>query len=222
MRILVIEDEKKIASFIRRGLKEEKFTVDIAYTGEEGLYLAEMNPYNLILLDIKLPDKDGFAICKELRNKKISTPILMLTARGAVHDRVTGLNAGADDYLSKPFAFGELLARIHALLRRERADKNNTLKVADLKLDMLSHEVQRGQKTIVLSNKEYTLLQYLMLHANQVVTRTMIAEHVWNEEFDSFTNVIDVYVKYLRNKIDTPPKKKLIHTVHGAGYMLKG
>lgn len=221
MRVLVIEDESQIASFIKRGLKEEKFVVDIASNGEDGLHLAKENPYDVVLLDVMLPDMDGFTICKELRSKKVVTPIIMLTARNAVHDRITGLNGGADDYLSKPFAFAELLARIRALLRRQRTEKNDVLKVDDLELNMMTHEVRRGKKPIILNNKEYTLLQYLMLHANQVVSRTMISEHVWNEEFNNFTNVIDVYIKYLRNKIDKGPGKKLIHTIRGAGYILK-
>ncbi len=221
MRILVIEDEKRIAGFIQRGLKEEKFVVDVANTGEEGLFLAEINPYDLILLDIMLPDKDGILICKELRKNKINAPILMLTARNAVHDRISGLNSGADDYLSKPFAFAELVARIRALLRRQMPEKQSVLTIADLELNMLTQEVRRAQKEIPLTHKEYTLLQYLMLHTNQVVSRTMISEHVWNEAFNNFTNVIDVYIKYLRNKIDKDHKKKLLHTIRGSGYILK-
>lgn len=221
MRILVIEDEKRIAGFIQRGLKEEKFVVDVANTGEEGLFLAGINPYDLILLDIMLPDKDGILICKELRKNKINAPILMLTARNAVHDRISGLNSGADDYLSKPFAFAELVARIRALLRRQMPEKQSVLTIADLELNMLTQEVRRAQKEIPLTHKEYTLLQYLMLHTNQVVSRTMISEHVWNETFNNFTNVIDVYIKYLRNKIDKGHKKKLLHTIRGSGYILK-
>jgi len=221
MRILIIEDEEKIVSFIKRGLKEEKFVVDSALTGEEGIYLAEVNPYDLIILDIGLPDKDGTRVCKELRDKKIATPILMLTARNAVHDRITGLNMGADDYLSKPFAFAELVARIRALLRRQDKEKVTVLKIDDLQLNMLSQEVHRGKKLINLSTKEFTLLQYMMRHANQVVTRTMISEHVWEEDSKNYSNVIDVYVKYLRNKIDKGYKRKLIHTIRGSGYILK-
>lgn len=221
MRILVIEDEKRIAGFIQRGLKEEKFVVDVANTGEEGLFLAGINPYDLILLDIMLPDKDGILICKELRKNKINAPILMLTARNAVHDRISGLNSGADDYLSKPFAFAELVARIRALLRRQMPEKQSVLTIADLELNMLTQEVRRARKEIPLTHKEYTLLQYLMLHTNQVVSRTMISEHVWNETFNNFTNVIDVYIKYLRNKIDKGHEKKLLHTIRGSGYILK-
>lgn len=221
MRTLIIEDEVNIANFIKRGLKEEKFVVDTTGTAEEGLYLAKENVYDIILLDIMLPDKDGFAVCKILRDKKINTPILMLTARNDVHDRISGLNAGADDYLSKPFAFGELLARVRALLRRGRTQQTDILKVGDLELNMLTHEVVRNKKPVILSNKEYMLLQYFMVHANQLVTRKMISEHVWSEEFNEFTNVIDVYVKYLRNKIDVGKRKQLIHTIRGAGYILK-
>jgi len=216
-----VEDEKKIANFIERGLKEEHYIVDIAYDGEKGLFLAEINAYDLIILDIMLPFKDGLSICRELRSKKIATPILMLTARDRVEDKVLGLDLGADDYLAKPFEFEELLARVRALLRRKETDKSTILKIADLELDQLTHKVKRAGREISLTSKEYTLLEYLMLNANQVVTRTMISEHVWNEDFDSFTNVIDVYIKYLRNKIDKDFKRQLIHTIRGTGYTLK-
>ena len=221
MRILLIEDEKKISSFIERGLKEKHFTVDTAFDGEEGLYMADINPYDLIILDLMLPKKDGIAVCKEIRQKKINTPILMLTARDAVRDKVFGLDAGADDYLGKPFSFHELMARVRALLRRHREEKIDRLKIADLELNMLNHEVTRGGEPIVLKNKEYSILEYLMLHKNQIVTRTMISEHVWEENFSSMTNIIDVHVKYLRDKVDKGAKKPLIHTVRGAGYIIK-
>jgi heavy metal response regulator len=221
MRILLIEDETKIAGFIQRGLKEQKFAVDVAHNGEEGLFLAEINPYDLILLDIMLPKVDGFSICKQLRAKRNSTPILMLTARDAVHDKISGLNAGADDYLSKPFAFGELLARVRALLRRPQEKQPSHLKFADLELDTLTHEIKRAGKPISLTSKEYTLLEYLMVHAGEIVTRTMISEHVWEENFHSLSNVIDVHIKYLRDKIDKGFKKKLLHTIRGTGYILK-
>lgn len=216
-----MEDEKKIASFIERGLKEEHYSVDVAYDGENGLFLAETAPYDLIILDIMLPKKDGISLCRELRSKKIDVPILMLTAKDKVGDKVLGLDGGADDYLTKPFSFEEFLARIRALLRRKRIDKTTLLKISDLELDQLTHRVNRAGKEIALTSKEYALLEYLMLHANQVITRTMISEHVWNEDFDSFTNVIDVYVNYLRNKIDKNFKKQLIHTIRGTGYMLR-
>jgi len=209
MRILLVEDEKNMASFIKRGLEEERYVVDVAPNGEKALFLAETNPYDLIILDVMLPDTTGFSICKDLRSKKIDTFILMLTARDDVQDKVLGLKTGADDYLSKPFDFDELLARIGALLRRKRLDKNPVLKVGDLELNQLTHKVTRAKKEITLTSKEYSLLEYLMLHAGQVVTRTAISEHVWNEDFDSFTNVIDVFINRLRNKVDRDFKKSL-------------
>lgn len=221
MRMLLVEDEKKIANFIERGLKEENYVVDVVYDGEKALFLAEINPYDLIVLDIMLPGKDGITVCRELRSKKIDVPVLMLTAKDRLGDKVLGLDAGADDYLTKPFAFEEFLARVRALLRRERIDKTTTLKVADLELDQLTHKVKRAGKEIILTSREYALLEYLMLNAHQVVTRTMISEHVWHEDFDSFTNVIDVYINYLRNKIDQGFKKQLINTLRGRGYTLK-
>ena len=220
MRILLIEDEKRIASFIKRGLKEEHYTVDVAYTGEKGLFLADTSRYDLIILDIMLPGKDGIIVCREIRSRKIDVPILFLSAKGGLNDKIFGLDAGADDYLPKPFAFEELLARIRALLRRKRENKTNTLNADDLTLDQLSHTVKRAGKEIFLTSKEYSLLEYLMLNVEHVVTRTMISEHVWNEDFDSFSNVIDVYVKYLRNKIDKGFKKQLLHSIRGTGYML--
>lgn len=221
MRILVVEDEKKIASFIQRGLSEQHYTVDVAYDGDEGLYLAEINPYDLIILDIMLPGKDGFAICRELREQNNDVPILMLTARDDVSDKIYGLDSGADDYLTKPFAFGEFLARVRVLLRRNRTGKTTTLKVADLELDQLTHTVTRAGENIELTATEYALLEYLMIHAGQVVTRTMISEHVWNQDFDSYSNVINVYVNYVRKKVDAGFSRKLIHSVRGRGYMIK-
>ncbi|MBU0634450.1 MAG: response regulator transcription factor [Candidatus Omnitrophica bacterium] len=221
MRILLVEDEKRLATGIARGLKDERYVVDIAHDGENALFLAETNIYDLIILDLMLPKKDGLSVCKELRNKKMNVPILMLTAKDTLKDKVLGLEAGADDYLTKPFAFAEFLARVAALLRRNRQDKTTALKVADLILDQLSHKVSRGGKEITLTAKEYALLEYLMLHSGQVVSRTMISEHVWHEDFDSLTNFVDVYINYLRNKIDKAAKKKLIRTIHGAGYMIK-
>ncbi|OGW74627.1 MAG: DNA-binding response regulator [Omnitrophica bacterium RBG_13_46_9] len=221
MRILLVEDERKIANFIERGLKEEHYAVDVASNGEKAIFMNDVNPYDLIILDIILPGRDGLSVCKELRDKKIDTPILMLTARGNTGDKVSGLDSGADDYLTKPFSFEELLARIRALLRRNRINKTTIIKAADLEIDQLTHKVKRAGKEIALTSKEYALLEYFMLHVNQVVTRTMISEHVWNEDFDSFTNVIDVYVNHLRNKIDSDFKNKLIHTIRGTGYILK-
>src|SRR5580704_990945 len=221
MRILVVEDEKRIADFIARGLKEEHYAVDIAYDGEQGLYLAEINPYDLMIFDIMLPKYEGVDMCRQLRAKKVNTPILMLTARAAVRDKVTGLNAGADDYLTKPFSFEELLARVKVLLRRPTTNKTSVLKVADLELNQLNHEVKRTGKQMVLTAKEFALLEYLMLNSGQVISRSMISEHVWNEQFDSMTNVIDVHIRNLRNKIDSGSNKKLIHTLRGSGYILK-
>lgn len=222
MKILLVEDEKRIANFIERGLKEKKYVVDVASDGEKGLFMSEVNIYDLIILDIMLPAKDGISICRELRRRKIDVPILILTARDAVRDKVLGLDSGADDYLTKPFAFEELLARIRVLLRRKEGAKTTILKVADLELNQLTHEVTRAGKTIDLTSKEYTLLEYLMINANHIVTRTMISEHVWNESFDSFTNIIDVYINFLRSKIDKDFQKELIHTIRGTGYVLKG
>jgi len=221
MRILLVEDEKRMASFIRRGLEEERYVVDVAPDGEKALFLAGANPYDLIILDVMLPDTTGFAVCKDLREKKIDTFILMLTARDDVKDKVFGLESGADDYLCKPFDFEELLARVAALLRRKRLDKNPIIKVADLELNQLTHKVARAKKDINLTGKEYSLLEYLMLHANEVVTRTAISEHVWNEDFDSLTNVIDVFINRVRNKVDRDFKKKLLHSLRGTGYIFK-
>jgi heavy metal response regulator len=220
MRILVIEDEKKIASFIKRGLKEEGHMVDVAYDGEEGYQLSGENDYDMILLDIMLPKRDGISLCRQLRDDGVTTPVLMLTAKDSIQDKVTGLDSGADDYLTKPFAFEELLARIRALMRK-RSPQVTKLQVGDLVLDLISHRVTRAEKEILLTMKEYSLLEYLMRNAGTVVTRTMITEHVWDIDFDTSTNIIDVYINYLRNKIDSGQQKKLIHTVRGRGYLLK-
>jgi heavy metal response regulator len=222
MRILVIEDEQKVANFIKQGLKEEGYSVDVACDGEEGYLLAKDNEYDVIILDIMLPKMDGITLCKKLRAEKIFTPILMLTAKDSVKDKVTGLDSGANDYLTKPFSFEELLARIRVLLRKYRTATPTKLKVDDLVLDLLTHKVSRAGKEIPLTNKEYALLEYLMRNVGSIVTRTMISEHVWDINFDTFTNVIDVYVNYSRNKIDKGYKKKLIHTIRGRGYMIKG
>ncbi len=221
MRILVVEDEKKIADFIRRGLREEGYAVDAAYDGEEGLFLARTNDYDLVLLDLMLPKLDGLTLCKKLKEAKVKARVIMLTAKGTVKDKVLGLDSGADDYLTKPFAFEELLARIRAILRKNEAQAPTKLKLADLELDLLTHKVARGSKEIELTTKEYSLLEYLMRNEGIIVTRTMISEHVWDIDFDTFTNVIDVYINYLRNKVDSGFRKKLIHTVRGRGYILK-
>jgi len=220
MRILVVEDEKKIASFIRRGLKEEGYAVDVALDGEEGYRLICENDYDVILLDLMLPKLDGLTLCRQVRQDGVQTPIIMLTAKSAVADKVTGLDAGANDYLTKPFAFEELLARIRVVLR-PMGQPPTKLQVADLSLDLLTHTVTRNGREIPLSAKEFALLEYLMRNAGTVVSRTMIYEHVWDIDFDTSTNVIDVYINYLRNKIDAGFEKKLIHTVRGRGYMLK-
>ena len=224
MRILVVEDEKKIADFIKRGLKEEGYAVDAAYDGEEGLFLATTQEYDLIVLDLMLPKIDGLTLCRKLREaecpKVTRPPILMLTAKDTVKDKVLGLDAGADDYLTKPFAFEEFLARVRALLRKHEAGAPTKLTVGDLALDLVTHKVSRAGKEIELTGKEYALLEYLMRNAGSVVTRTMISEHVWDMNFESFTNVIDVYVNYLRKKIDRGHGKKLIQTVRGRGYIL--
>jgi len=221
MRILVVEDEKKVLSFIKRGLEEEKYEVDTAMDGEEGLKLAVDKPYDLIVLDWMLPKKDGLTMLKELRSKKAMIPVLMLTAKDSVEDIVAGLDSGSDDYLTKPFAFAELLARVRALLRRAELERGAEIHFADLRLDPVTHKVWRKDKEIILTAKEYGLLEYFMRNPNQVVTRTMIADHVWDYTFDSFTNIIDVYVNYLRKKIDRGSEKKLLHTVRGVGYIFK-
>ncbi len=220
-RILVVEDEKKVASFIKRGLEEEDFTVDVAVDGEEGLELATGKRYDLILMDLMLPKKDGLEVIRELRQQEIFTPVLCLTAKDTIEDIVSGLDSGSDDYLTKPFAFAELLARVRALLRRGSQDRGAELVYADLRLDPVTHKVWRADREIDLTAKEYALLEYFMRNAEQVLTRTMIAEHVWDYTFDSFTNIIDVYVNYLRKKIDRDYEKKLIHTVRGVGYVLR-
>lgn len=220
MRLLVVEDEKKVASFVKKGLEEEGYAVDVSYDGEDGERLAETNPYDLVIMDIMLPKKDGLSILKELRGKGINTPILLLTARGTVEDKVTGLNAGADDYLAKPFMFSELLARVRSLLRRG-GERSPVLKFSDLSMDTVSRRVTRSGSDITLTGKEYSLLEFFLRRPNQVLTRTMIWEHVWESDFNTATNVIDVYVKHLRNKIDKDFEKKLIHTVWGVGYILK-
>lgn len=220
MRVLVVEDELKIAAFIRKGLQEEYYAVDIAQDGEAGLECAVSVEYDLIILDISLPGLDGLSVCRELRRVCIETPVLMLTARDTVDDRVTGLDSGADDYLVKPFSFKELLARMRALSRRPPAVQDNVLQLADLQVDTMSHTVKRDSRPIELSPKEFSLLEFLLRHVNRVVTRTSIAEHVWDEEFYSESNVVDVYIRNLRRKIDDEYSLKLIHTVRGLGYKM--
>ena len=221
MTILVVEDEVKITRFIKKGLEMEHYTIDIAYDGQEALEKAEINNYDLIVLDIMLPKIDGLEVCKKLRANKVDTPIIMLTAKDTVEDRIKGLDAGADDYLIKPFAFGELIARIRALLRREKIVKSTKLQISDLTLDPATHEVHRGGKEIPLSSKEYRLLDYMMRRPGHVCTRTMIGEHIWGYNFTDDSNVIDVYISYLRKKIDSGFRDKLIHTVRDVGYKVQ-
>jgi len=221
MRVLVVDDDRRLCNIIKRGLIEESYAVDIAFDGEEGEYLAEVNSYDLIILDIMMPGKNGIEVCRSLRAKNINTPIMMLTAKDAVEDRVKGLDAGADDYLIKPFAFSELLARVRALLRRESTTKSSELKINDLILNTRTRELRRGDKIIDLTTKEYTILEYLMRHPNVVVTRTMIEEHAWDYDFDSLSNLIDVYIRRLRSKINDDKEENIIQTVRGAGYRMR-
>ena len=220
MRILLVEDEARIADFITRGLSEQGYAVDVASDGDEALQWADVAELDVIILDVMLPGLDGIGVCRSLRGSGVRTPILMLTARDAVEDRVKGLDSGADDYLVKPFAFTELLARIRALLRREPVVAGNVLQVGDLRFDTTTLEVSRQGAAIELTSKECRLLEYMMRHPNQVLTRTMIAEHVWNYDFDAATNVIDVHIRNLRRKIDDSFPIRLIQTVRGAGYRI--
>jgi DNA-binding response OmpR family regulator len=220
MHVLLVEDESKIADFITRGLSEQGHAVDVASDGYEALYWNEVAKFDVIILDVMLPDIDGVEVCRILRSKGSSTPILMLTAKGTVEDRIAGLDSGADDYLVKPFAFAELLARLRALMRRGPALLGSVLQIGDLTMDTAALEVSRQGIVIYLTTKECRLLEYLMRHPNQVLTRTMIAEHVWNYGFDNATNVIDVHMRNLRRKIDEPFPVKLIQTVRGAGYKM--
>jgi heavy metal response regulator len=221
MRLLVVEDEKKVASFIKKGLEEEGYAVDLAADGETGLVMGLDGIYDLIVLDVNLPAMDGLQVLRELRQKQMKAPVILLTVRTSVEDKVTGLDTGADDYLTKPFAFEELLARVRALLRRGSETGSPLLQVADLTLDPATRLVYRGDENIELTAKEFALLDYFMRHPGRVLTRTMIAEHVWDYDFDPMTNVIDVYVNYLRKKIDAGRDLKLIHTVRGVGYVMK-
>ena len=220
MRILIVEDERQIATFLERGLKEEGYAVDVVYNGDDALDWATAAEYDGIVLDVMLPGRDGFSVCRELRARGSMTPILMLTARDAVDDRVGGLDSGADDYLVKPFAFKELVARLRAITRRQADTRSTELRVADLTLDTLAHTAQRGDRRIELTTKEYNLLEFLMRNPNRVLSRTQISEHVWNFDFVSESNVVDVYIRYLRRKIDEGADRKLIKTVRGSGYLI--
>ncbi len=220
MRLLIVEDEQRIAAFLDRGLKEEGYAVDVVYNGIDALDWAAAAEYDVIVLDVMLPGRDGYGVCRELRARGNRTPVLMLTAKDAVDDRVTGLDSGADDYLVKPFAFKELLARLRALTRRQSETRSTDLRVADLTLDTLTHTAQRGDRRIELTPKEYSLLEFLMRHPGRILSRTQIAEHVWDFDFLSESNVVDVYIRYLRRKIDDGFEPKLIKTVRGAGYLM--
>ena len=222
MRVLVVEDERKVANFIRQGLEEEGHTVEVAGDGADALdRLLASFPYDLVVLDVMLPRRDGLSVLKALRDKQVSTPVLLLTARDAVADKVAGLDLGADDYLTKPFAFDEFLARVRALLRRQAGQAAPALRLEDLTLDPATRGVSRGSRSIGLTTREFALLEYFMRNAGRVLTRPMIAEHVWAVDFDRESNVIDVYVGYLRRKIDGPGERPLLHTVRGAGYVLR-
>jgi heavy metal response regulator len=221
MRILVVEDEKKVASFIKRGLEEDYYSVDIALDGKEGSRLSLEEEYDLIILDIMLPYKDGISILKDIREANILTPVLMLTAKDDVADKVLGLDSGADDYLPKPFAFDELLARVRALLRRNASEKKLVLTAGELRLDTQAHKAFRNNTEIPLTPKEYGILEFLVRNKNRVVSRTMLSEHVYDYHFDSDTNVIDVFINKLRNKIDKGFDNTIIQTVRGVGYIIK-
>lgn len=221
MRILLIEDEKKVAGFIRKGLEEEGYSVDVASDGESGLEMAMDGVHDLIVLDIQLPGKNGLEVLQTMRKEKILTPVLLLTVRATIEDKVLGLDSGADDYLTKPFSFEELVARLRALLRRRVEPSPPILQAGKLRLDPSTRAVYRGEEKIELTTKEFALLHYFMRNPNRVLTRTMIAEHVWDYSFDPMTNIIDVYVNYLRKKIEAGGDRKLIHTVRGVGYVLK-
>lgn len=221
MRILVVEDEKKVAAFLRKGLEQEAYSVEVANNGKRALQQALSEPYDLIILDLLLPGLDGISVLRELRRQRMSTPVLILTARKEVDDRVSGLDAGADDYLVKPFAFAELLARVRALLRRQGSDRSATLQIADLTVDPVTHQATRGERHLELTPREFAVLDYLLRNAGRVMTRTLIAEHVWDYHFDSDTNLIDVYVKRLREKLEAGGEKRLLHTVRGIGYVMR-
>jgi heavy metal response regulator len=221
VRILVVEDERKVASFIKKGLEEEGYAVDVAADGEEGLAMALTRVHDLIILDVRLPKMDGLRVLQALRRDGMTAPVLLLTVRATIEDKVLGLDAGADDYLTKPFAFQELVARVRALLRRRMEAEPTVLRIGDLTLDPARRTVTRGGDKIDLTPREFALLDYFMRNPGRVLTRTMIAEHVWDYSFDTSTNVIDVYVNYLRKKVDAGREPKLLHTMRGVGYVLK-
>lgn len=221
VRILLAEDETKVARHVRQGLAAEGYSVDLAADGDEALWLAETNPYDALVLDVMMPCKDGFSVVRNLRRKQINTPVIFLTSRAEVEDRVRGLDAGGDDYLTKPFSMSELLARLRALLRRQRPQASNLLRVADLELDLVEHRATRGGGQIELTPREFALLEFLMTSSPKPVSKTAIVEHVWDQHFDSSSNVVNVYVKHLREKIDRPGLKPLLHTVRGVGFAMR-
>lgn len=220
MRILLVEDDPTLSQFVAKGLREHSYAVDVATDGDDAVYQAAINPYDAIVLDVMLPKRDGFAVCRELRRRKLAAPVLMLTARDAVSDRVTGLDTGADDYLTKPFDFGELLARLRALLRRGPVLKPTAIRVGDLVLDTHAQRATRDGRPIALTAKEYALLEFLARHAGRVVGRAEISDHVWDDNYDPASNLIESYINRLRRKIDGEGRKPLIHTRRGAGYIL--
>jgi heavy metal response regulator len=221
MRILVVEDERKVARFVQQGLEEEHYSVDAAHDGEKGLQMAQENSYDLLIIDVMLPRQTGLELTRAFREAKGTTPILMLTAKTSTEDKVAGLDSGADDYLTKPFAFAELLARVRSLLRRGAKEKSTLLTIADLELDTVTHKARRGTRNIELTAKEYALLEYFLRNKERVLSRTIISEHIWDYNFDTGTNLIDVYVNHLRNKIDSGFPRRLLHTVRGVGYVMK-
>lgn len=221
MRVLLAEDVAKVAEHIRQGLVAEGYSVDVAVDGDEALWLAEIHPYDVLVLDVMMPGKDGFSVVRQLRRKQINTPVLFLTSRGEVADRVRGLDAGGDDYLTKPFSLAELLARLRALLRRQRPQAGHALRVADLELDLVEHHALRAGEKIELTRREFALLEFLMSASPKPVSKAAIIEHVWDQRFDSETNVVNVYVKHLRQKIDRPGWRPLLHTLRGVGFALR-
>jgi DNA-binding response OmpR family regulator len=221
MRILIAEDHPLLGPNLKQGLERSHYAVDLVATGDDALLLGRTVPYDLVILDVMLPGISGFDVCRQLRDYKRTMPILFLTALGEIEDRVTGLDLGGDDYLTKPFAFREFEARVRALLRRERTSKTTVLQFMDITLDTITHEVKRGNRSVTLSSKEYALLEFLMYHPHQVLSRTMIAEHVWDVDAEHLSNVIDVYIRYLRNKLSPSGEPDVIHTIRGSGYQLK-